>query len=305
MKVHALFLVLVVCAVLDASHALSVAVIGGTGFVGSRVCESLASKGATITSLSKSGTVPKWAEDDAWAKQVTWKSVDLLTASPEELEKCLGKPDAVISCVGAIGTDPEVLLKGNGEANMNIFECAKKTGSVKAVAYVSVSSEVAACRENWLPEFFGAYFDGKDKAEAAAKSVCDDVTIVRPTFIYGGDSFGLIPPRVNAAYGSFIDQLLSFGLIQIVADITPGLIKVALRAPVAVESVANACVEGVLNPKGLVVLDTAKDINAASGQPPATGVEDAIKWTVKTAKEISDWVQEKAKEIEAANEAKK
>ena len=283
----------------------SVTVVGGSGFVGSRVCQILADKGATVTSLSKSGTAPKWAQGEPWSKDITWNTVDLLTSSESELDKCLGKPDAVISCVGAIGTDPDILLKGNGQANVNVFESAQRAG-VKSVAYVSVSSEVSACKENWLPEFFSNYFEGKDMAEAAAKAVCDDVTIVRPTFIYGGDSFGLLPPRVNTAYGSFIDQLLSFGLIQAVADVAPGLIKVALRAPVRVESVAGACVDGVLNPQstGVRVLDSAKEINEASGQESATGVTDAIDWSIKTAGEIVEWVQEKAKEIEAANAKK-
>jgi len=279
----------------------SVIVAGGSGFVGSRVCKILTITGASVTSLSKSGTAPKWAQDEDWISQVNWKSVDLLNASPSELDSVMGKPDAVISCVGVIGTDPEILLQGNGQANVNVFESAQRA-SAKSVAYVSVSSEVSACRENWLPEFFGSYFDGKDMAEAAATAVCDDVTIVRPTFIYGGDSFGLLPPRVNTAYGSFIDQLLSFGLIQALADVTPGLIKVALRPPVSAASVAGACVDGVLNPQsnGVRILDSAKDINAASGQPPAKGVDEAIQWTIKTAKEIAGWVQAKAKEIEAA-----
>jgi len=283
----------------------SVTVVGGSGFVGSRVCQILADKGATVTSLSKSGAAPKWAQDAPWSKDISWKAIDLLTSTESELDRCLGKPDAVISCVGAIGTDPDILLKGNGQANVNAFESAQRAG-VKSVAYVSVSSEVSACKENWLPEFFGSYFDGKDMAEAAAKAVCEDVTIVRPTFIYGGDYFGLLPPRVNTAYGSFIDQLLSIGLIQAVADITPGLIKVALRPPVLAESVAGACVDGVLNPQrsGVRVLDSAKDINEASGQAPATGVTDAIEWSIKTAGEIAEWVQKKAKEIEAANAKK-
>lgn len=283
------------------SYSFSVTVVGGSGFVGSRVCQSLVAKGASVTSLSKSGKPPS---DESWTKVVNWKALDLLTASSDELAECLGNPEALISCLGVIGTDPDVLLKGNGDANVDAFEAARNTGSVKSVAYVSVSSEVGACRENWLPEFFGAYFDGKDQAEAAAKAVCNDVTIVRPTFIYGGDSFGLFPPRVNTAYGSFIDQLLSFELFQALANIAPGLIKVALRPPVSVDSVANACVNGIMKPNGLRVLDSAKEINEASSQPPATGVEDAIEWTIKTAGEIVEWVQDKAKEIEAVNAKK-
>lgn len=293
----------------------SVTVLGGSGYVGSRVCRMLVEKGASVTSLSKSGTPPSSAaasddDDSSWNDRVTWKAVDLVTASDDQLDSLMGQPDAVISCVGAVGNDPEALLRSNGLANVRAFESAKRAasgaGGVRAVAYVSVSSEVAACQDNWLPEFFGSYFEGKGMAEAAAKDVCDDVTVVRPTFIYGGDAFGLFPPRVNTAYGSFIDQLLSFGLFKLLADVAPGLIKVALRPPVAVESVAGACVDGVFNnnKSGVKILDTAAEINEASGQPEATGVQDAIDWTVKAAGEVAAWIQEKAKEMETANEKK-
>ena len=270
---------------------LDVTVIGGTGFVGSRVCKLLVEKGAKVTSVSTSGTVPKWAADDSWVNDVTWKATNLLTATPKELDASLGKPKAVISCVGAIGTDPDELLAGNGEANGNAFASAKRV-KASSVAYVSVSPEVAACKDGWLPDFFGSYFEGKEMAEKAAKDVCSDVTIVCPSFIYGGDSFGLTPPRVNTAYGALIDQLLSFGLIQTVADVAPGLIKVALRPPVAVESVAGACVAGILSEEsGVTVLDTSSAINEASGQAASTGLDDAIAWSLQTAGEIGDWIR--------------
>ena len=48
------------------SEALKVTVVGGTGFVGTRVCKILAEKGAEVTSVSKSGTAPSepWASSD-------------------------------------------------------------------------------------------------------------------------------------------------------------------------------------------------------------------------------------------------
>jgi nucleoside-diphosphate-sugar epimerase len=285
--------------------------------VGSRVCQQLASQGAIVTSLSKSGKPPPWAllqqqeqQQDDWTTKVTWKSIDLVSATDDQVDACLGNPTAVISCVGTIGTDPDKLLQGNGMANVKAFESAQRSGTVQSIAYVSVSSEVAACQDTWLPEFFTGYFRGKDMAEAAARAVGKDVTLVRPTFIYGGDSFGLLPPRVNSAYGSFIDQLLSFSLIQKLADISPGLIKVALRPPVSVDAVAGACVNAVLQPQQqqedvegsgsttVRVLDSAAEINQASGQPPARGVQDAIEWTLETTGKIVEWVQTKAKQME-------
>ena len=168
------------------SYALSVTVFGGGGFAGSRVCKILADKGASVTSISKSGTIPKWCQDDEWTNQVTWKSVDLLSADDSSIDQAVGNPDAVVSCVGVIGTDPDALLKGNGDANVAAFNSAKRAGAQRAV-YVSVGSEVDACKDGWLPEFFQSYFEGKIVAENAAidamggdeKKVC----LVKPTFI--------------------------------------------------------------------------------------------------------------------------
>ena len=107
-------------------------------------------KGASVTSVSKSVTIPKWANNEEWAGKVDWKSADLLS-SQETLDSAVGTPDAIVSCVGVVGTDADELLKGNGNANVAAFNSAKRGGNLQRVAYVSVSSEVDACKENWLP----------------------------------------------------------------------------------------------------------------------------------------------------------
>jgi nucleoside-diphosphate-sugar epimerase len=130
--------------------SLSITVFGGTGFTGSRVCKILVEKGATVSSISKSGAAPKWCNDEEWTKQVVWKSADLLSFSDEELDAVVGTPDSVVSCVGVIGTDPSKLLEGNGHANKAAFASAKRGGKLQRAAYVSVGSEVDACKENWV-----------------------------------------------------------------------------------------------------------------------------------------------------------
>ena len=108
-------------------------------------------KGASVTSVSKSGTIPKWANNEEWTAKMDWKSADLLS-SQESLDSAVGNPDAVVSCVGVVGTDADELLKGNGNANVAAFDSAKRGNpNLQRVAYVSVSSEVDACKENWLP----------------------------------------------------------------------------------------------------------------------------------------------------------
>jgi nucleoside-diphosphate-sugar epimerase len=286
----------------DINNNLQVTVVGGTGFVGSRVCQILVEQGASVRSISKTGTVPKWCRDEPWTNQVTWTAVDLLEASSDSLDAAMGTPAAVVSCVGAIGTDPDVLKRGNGDANVAAFQSAKRRGATRA-AFISVSSELVECREDFLPEFMGAYFDGKAAAEAAAADAVgsDALTLIQPTFIYGGNSFGLNPPRVTADYGAIIDQLLSFLPIQILADLLPGLAKIALRPPVSVDAVAGACAAAALGQlPGGQILDGSRAINAVTNIPSSTGLTDAIvrevTWMAETSTKVATWMSARLKE---------
>jgi len=316
MRPSSIFSVLVLLSSISPVASLSVTVFGGGGFTGSRVCKLLVGKGATVTSISKSGTVPTWCQGEEWTDKVEWQTADLLSADNASLDKAVGSPDAVISCVGVVGTDPDILRKGNGDANVAAFSSAARGGKLQRAAYVSVGSEVDACKENWLPEFFQGYFDGKIMAEKAAidamggdaKKVC----IVKPTFIYGGSDFGLLPPRVNYEYGAGVEELLMLPPFKFLADNTPGLIKVALRPPVCVDSVAGACATAVMDESGadLGVLDGTDIINEYSGQPKSTGLTDALEWSKEKGIEFYDWAKvEVPKAVDAVqkkvDEAKK
>ena len=292
----ALTVSLLLCS-LSPGSSLSVTVFGGGGFTGSRVCKILTEKGAKVTSISRTGAPPRWCAGEEWTKSVDWKSADLLSDDAASLDRAVGSPDAVVSCVGVVGTDPDFLRRGNGEANVAAFGSAKRGGRLRRAAYVSVGSEVDACRGGWLPEFFGGYFDGKIVAEGAALDAVDGdasrVCLVKPTFIYGGADFGLIPPRVNREYGSGVEELLSLPPFKLLADATPGLIKVALRPPVCVDSVAAACARAAADESGsaLPVLDGTDRINEYSGQPKATGLTDALEWGRVQAVNFYDWAR--------------
>ena len=43
--------------------------------------------------------------------------------------------------------------------------------------------------------------------------------IVKPSFIYGGEEFGIAPPRVTKTYGGFIESLLSVGPVRSLAKV--------------------------------------------------------------------------------------
>ena len=300
----------------QACTALRVTVVGGSGFVGSRVCRALVAKdGVEVTSVSKSGRVPAWAAGEPWAAAVHWAAVDLLNADDTAIDAAMASPEAIVSCVGVVDSNVNVLHEGNGEANVRAFASAKRAG-VKRSVYVSVASEVAACESDWLPfaqDEFAAYFAGKRLAEeAAADAVTADATklcVLKPTFIYGGESFELplpgrfVAPRVSAAYGACVEELLSLPLFDALAEAMPGLIKVALRPPVSVEAVAAACAKGALGEltmggatrRAVGTLDGTAAIRAASGEQAATPLADGLdrlldRWGQLT-EEFFEWVQ--------------
>lgn len=255
----------------------TVTVLGGSGFVGSRVCKLLVEEGALVTSVSPSGKVPDWCKGQAWTESVTWKATSFLRGARENLEEAIGSPSVVVSCIGAVGFDGQQLVQGNGKANVEAVRAAKKAGTVTKYVYVSVATEVADA-SGWLPGFFENYFKGKNQAEAAmVEAMGEDATcIVRPSFIYGGDSFGLFPPRVTAGYGAAIEQILSNGVVTKLADALPGLLKVALRPPVSVDAVAAACAGAALGTVPAATYDGTSAINGATGRPTATGLTDLL-----------------------------
>ena len=152
---------------LQGASALKVTVCGGTGFVGSRVCKQLVDAGAEVTSVSKSGMVPAWASGEEWTSKVTWVKNDPLDGARENLEAAIGSPDAVVSCVGAVGFDKQNLIQNNGKVNQEIAVAAKKTGTVKEFVLVSVSKEVDESvgwlvgRSERIPAWGEGYFEGK------------------------------------------------------------------------------------------------------------------------------------------------
>lgn len=88
--------------------------------------------------------------------------------------------------------------------------------------------------------------------------------LIEPTFIYGGGSFEVNPPRVPTFYGKFIDGLLSSSPFRAVDRVlSPGFLKIALQPPVSVDAVAAAAVAGALG-KTQPILDSYDTIKEAA-----------------------------------------
>jgi hypothetical protein len=78
------------------------------------------------------------------------------------------------------------------------------------------------------------YFEGKNIAENAVKTNFQDKGIlIKPSFIYGGNSFSLNPPRVTESYGALVERLLSSPPLRFLASVSPPIIKVALVPPIS------------------------------------------------------------------------
>ena len=196
-----MFRFLVTLVALQSAAALKVSVVGGSGFVGSRVCKYLVECGEEVTSISKSGAAPEWAAGSEWAGKVNWVANDLTNGPREGVASALGSPDAIVSCVGAVGFDKQQLIVGNGKANCEIASVAATLPDLKQIVYVSVSQEVddsvgwLTGRSARIPQWGEGYFIGKRQAEAAYLEAAKggaSTTFIKPSFIYGGDSFGLL-----------------------------------------------------------------------------------------------------------------
>ena len=227
-----------------------VLVLGGTGFVGSRVVKKLKDLGLNVIATSRNG------RDGTVALDVT-----TTTNVENEIANLSKGCTAVISCIGAIGTPDDASIN----SSTGLAAAGAKAAGVQQFVYISVAPEVKEFAKNI--NFLKGYISGKTFSQDSVASIFSgSSTLIEPTFIYnGGDEFHANhPPRpVAGFYGEFVEALLSSGPIRAATNITPdGFVKMALEPPVSVESVANAAVAGALG-NTQAVLDTHDKIKEA------------------------------------------
>ena len=242
------------------SAGKKIVVLGGTGFVGSRITQQLSESGNRVIAISRSGDIPEWAKKYDFVNDVEWIQGDVNDALL--MQKVMRGSNAVVSAVGTIGFDKERLLAGNGEANVAAMDAAKKAG-VRKFVYVSVANLV---KEAFGDKLLQPYFEGKAMSEAAlTKNFPSEAgTVVGPSFIYGGDRFSLSPPRVPNGYGSFINKLLSSEVITKLASSSPAPLAVVLAPPVSVESVAKSAAAAATGKSRARRIDGTGEIDIAA-----------------------------------------
>ena len=77
-----------------------VAVFGGTGYVGSAVCERLIKKGYVVTAISRRGTNPKPNDTNSPLNKVKWVKGDATDSST--VQKVVNDNDAVVHAIGLL-----------------------------------------------------------------------------------------------------------------------------------------------------------------------------------------------------------
>lgn len=184
----------------------TVAVFGGSGYIGRRVCRTLVETGHVVVSISRGGAPPACYRDGAWSDAVRWISHDLDDGAPDFR---LPPVDAAVSCVGnvrpapewrqlfGLGFEDDRLRRENGAVNERAVELAERAGASR-FAFISVSYEVAKMLEGPIE----GYLDGKRRAESASFKTfgADGTVVVGPSLVYGGRRF----PRLGRAYRALV-----------------------------------------------------------------------------------------------------
>jgi len=152
-------------------------VTGGTGFVGSGIVKALIKANESVHVLTRNPLDVPQSRRVPGAHYVSGDVFD-----PESLKKSLSGCDALIHCVQFPGAP---------------FEYPKNNWTYDHVDGAGTEAVVAACQSVGLERLIymsgmGAgqdrpepWFKAKDRAEAAVKSLSDQWTIFRPSWIYG------------------------------------------------------------------------------------------------------------------------
>jgi len=170
-------------------------------------------------------------------------------------------------CAGVISTVGS--LSGTSEDRaINAATAAAARGAHNAdiKSFVAIGNNPRVRRLSKSVSFLQDYAKGKEESEQVIRDLFGTkACIVQPTFVYGGDEFGLSPPRVASSVGRLAEEVLGLYPIQAISRALPDSLGVPLEAPVSVESVAGACLNVALGfCEGYDVLDSKDAIAMAA-----------------------------------------
>jgi uncharacterized protein YbjT (DUF2867 family) len=165
-------------ALLDPLENKLVALIGGSGFVGTHVAQELLARGARLRVASRNPEKAFRLKPLANPGQLQFARVNV--ADPASIAACVARADAVVYLVGTFGKDQRTAQAiGAGEA-------ARAAAAAGARSFVYVSAIGADAAKE------GGYFSTKGEGEDLVRAGFPAATIIRPSAVFGEES-GFVP----------------------------------------------------------------------------------------------------------------
>lgn len=175
-----------------------VLVTGGTGFLGSHLCERLVERGARVTATRRSSPVPDALRD----LDLDWRRMDVLDA--DAVRETLRGHDRVyhLAGVGLQAAPPETVRRVNAEGTRNVVRAAE-AAAVDRLVFASTAGtrkrSAGPADESDVGRPVGAYQKSKATAERVVDAAVDrglDAVTVHPTSAFG--------PRDDQFTGRFL-----------------------------------------------------------------------------------------------------
>ena len=136
---------------------MNIVLLGGSGFVGSRVAEILRNKGHIVITPTR-------------------KELDLLNPNRQNIEKIFADKEVIINAVGVMSRYAEVLDKVHYQTPKLLAEMAAKMGIKHWVQLSALGAD---------SQYPAAFLGSKGRGDNAVLQIMPSVNIARPSVIYG------------------------------------------------------------------------------------------------------------------------
>ena len=158
----------------------TVAVIGGSGFIGRAIIERLAREGTRVITLCRNAEKAKFLKTMGVVGQVTVVAGNAL--NDEDLEKVVAPADAVVNLIGILAEGGAQRFDAlQGELPGRIGKLAAMHGLENVVHVSAIGADTGSS---------STYARSKGTGEAALQAAFPDAVILRPSIVFGPrDSF--------------------------------------------------------------------------------------------------------------------